>query len=91
MAVSKNINVQIFAYVPNTDGTQSRVIFQSVAIDTLAFPPEHVAALMLAVTGHACDDEDHCLLNDLHCHGKAAFKFGGDWEYYIEASVHYPS
>lgn len=90
MPVIKNINVQIFKFKPNTDCAWSDVIFQSVAVDTLDFPPQHVQALMLAVVGHECDEDDHSLLNDLHCRGKCAFKFGDEWEYYVEASVTYP-
>ena len=90
MPVLKNINVQIFKFEPNKDGTVPKVIFQSVAMNTLDFPHKYVQAIMLAVTDHVCDDDDHSLLNNLHCHGKCAFKFGSEWEYYIEASVTYP-
>lgn len=90
MPVLKNINVQIFKFEPNTDGTASEVIFQSVAMNTLDFPHKYVQAIMLAVTDHVCDDDDHSLLNNLHCHGKCEFKFGPDWEFTVLASVTYP-
>ena len=88
MAVIKDIQTTIFKYDANG---QAKEIFTSLIKDTLAFPPQHVAAVMTMVTGWALEEDDWNMLNDLHTHGNTGFKFGddgkGDWAYFVQAGV----
>jgi hypothetical protein len=85
MACLKDIHVEIAVA-----GEPSKVLFTGVAANSLDFPPEFVGKIMTAVTGHKLESDDHDYLNHLHCHGKCAFRFGPDWEFYVTASVKYP-
>lgn len=86
MAVIKNISVSIYQYKEG----QAFEIFTSTAYHTEEFPHQHVQRVMEFVTAHVCEGDDHALLNNLHTQGKCGFKFGPDWEYYVEAYVNYP-
>lgn len=57
---------------------------------TADFAPQFVGEVIKSVCGCELDEDDQNDLNDLHTRGEMSSRFGGDWEFFVEAVVTYP-